>query len=86
MNATVTRRIATAVTGPAVLAAVLSGAVALGAPARAETAAKAQTCTAVKVVATPVSVTNLLTRPGQLDAVQAPPRRGVPVISCLEGN
>lgn len=86
MNATLTRRVATALTGPTLLAALLGGAVALGTPARAETAPRTQSCIPVKVVANPVSVTNLLTRPGQLNAIQAPPRHSTPVSSCLESD
>ena len=84
MNVTFARRIATALTGSAVLAGLLGGAVALGAPAQAQPANEARYCVAVKVVATPVGVTSLLTRPGQLNAAQAPPRPADPVASCLQ--
>jgi hypothetical protein len=45
MNTTITRRIVTALSGPAIAAGILAGGLALGAPAQAQTpAANATTC------------------------------------------
>lgn len=81
-----TNNIRAILAGSAIAAGLLGGAVAGVAPAQANAAPATRTCVAVKVVATPASVTSLLTRPGQLDAAQAPPRASTPVTSCLNND
>lgn len=85
MNTSLTRRIATAIAGPAVIAGVLGGALALGAPANAAPPIETSTCTTAKTITSPVNMTNLLTRPGQFDAAIAA-MRAEPPTSCLEAN
>ncbi len=78
-----TRRIAAVLAGPAVIAGVLGGALALGSPANAAPAASNEaTCTTAKVVASPSSLSSLLTRPGQLNNAQAN-REPVTATSCV---
>lgn len=84
MNTTITRRIATALAGPAVVAAVLGGALALGAPAGALPAIDKATCTTSQVTAASPADTSLLTRPGQLTAARGPNPAPVKATSCVE--
>ena len=79
-----TRRIATLLAGPAVVAGVLGGALALCAPANAQPALDKPTCTTSKVTAASPADTALLTRPGQLAAVRGPSPAPVTATSCLE--
>lgn len=79
MNA-ITRRIATALAGPAIATGFLAGAIALGAPANAEP--QGTLCYTAKVTAESPDVTSLLTRPGQLDAANAA-QSAVSAISCI---
>jgi hypothetical protein len=50
MNTTVTRRIVTALTGPAIAAGILAGGLALGAPAQAQTTVGTATCVTAPVL------------------------------------
>ena len=75
------RRIAAAVAGPAVIAGVLSGALALGAPASAQPVTSQSACTTAKVVATAPS-TSILTRAGQLNGTDDE-RQPVTATSCI---
>lgn len=84
MNASLTRRIATALAGPAVIAAVLGAALVQGSPANAAPAADKATCTTARVSATSPNVSALLTRPGQISAVRGPNPAPVSATSCIE--
>lgn len=84
MNTTITRRIATALAGPAVIAGVLGGALTLSATAGAAPALDKTTCVTAQVTAASPSQTALLTRPGQLAAVRGPNPAPVSATSCVE--
>lgn len=85
MNATLPRRIVIALAGPAVMAGVLGGALALGAPAGAQPAVTEKTCTTAQVSAASPNISALLTRPGQISAVRGPNPAPVSATSCI-GN
>ncbi len=77
MTSTITRRIVTAVTGPAVAAGILAGALAVGAPAQAQAGTGTATSTATTCVSAPVSgmapnLLNPLTRAAQVATYEAP--------------
>ena len=80
----ITRRIASALAGSAVAAGVLSGALALSAPANAQPAISKATCATSKVTAASPADASLLTRPGQLAAVRGPNPPPVSATSCIE--
>lgn len=82
MNTIFARRIVTALAGPAVVAGVLGGALALGAPANAKPVTNEASCSTAKVAATPPSVNALLTRAGQLNVVDTN-RQPVIATSCI---
>ena len=84
MTSTLARRIATVLAGPAVVAAVLGGALALGAPAGAQPAIDKATCTTSQVTAASPADTSLLTRPGQLATVRGPNPAPVKATSCVK--
>lgn len=72
MISSLTRRIVTALTGPAVAAGVLAGGLALGAPAQAQPAlSMTTTCVTAPVRGMAPTMFNPLTRPAQVAAYEA---------------
>lgn len=82
MNTTVTRRIVTALTGPAIAAGILAGGLALGAPAQAQTTGTA-TCVTAPVLGTSPNMLNPLTRAAQVATYDAASQSTVAAVSCL---
>lgn len=85
MTTNVTRRIVTALTGPAVAAGILAGGLALGAPAKAEPSLSMTTpcvTAAVRGMAAP-NMFNPLTRPAQVAAYEAPSVPTPAATSCI---
>lgn len=76
-----TRRIAAALAGPAVIAGVLGGALALGAPANAQPVKNDANCSTSRVAAAPPNTAAFLTRAGQLNVVES--REPVTATSCI---
>ena len=81
MNIITIRRIATALAGPAVVAGVLGGALAMGAPANAQPVKNDANCSTSKVVAAPPNTSAFLTRAGQVNVVES--REPVTATSCI---
>ena len=81
MNTTFSRRIAAALAGPAVLAGVLGGALALGAPASAQPATYPSSCTIAKVQGVPQNNTSALTRAGQVNIEEGVPQNNTSVLT-----
>ncbi len=71
MNTTFSRRIAAALAGPAVVAGVLGGALALGAPANAQPATNHSSCIIAQVEGVPQNNTSALTRAGQVNIAES---------------
>lgn len=85
MNTTVTRRIVTALTGPAIAAGILAGGLALGAPAQAQAQATVgtATCVTAPVLGTSPNMLNPLTRAAQVATYDAARQPTVAAVSCL---
>jgi hypothetical protein len=83
MNANITRRIATALTGPAIAAGILAGGLALGAPAQAQAAMGTATCVTAPVPGTSPNMLNPLTRAAQVATYDSITQPTVAAVSCL---
>jgi hypothetical protein len=83
MNTTVTRRIVTALTGPAIAAGILAGGLALGAPAQAQTTVGTATCVTAPVLGKSPNMLNPLTRAAQVATYDAASQSTVAAVSCL---
>jgi hypothetical protein len=82
MSITITRRIVTALTGPAIAAGILAGGLALGAPAQAQTTAAA-TCVTAPVLGSAPTMLNPLTRAAQVATYDSITQPTVAAVSCL---
>jgi hypothetical protein len=84
MNTTITRRIVTALSGPAIAAGILAGGLAFGAPAQAQTpAANATTCVTAPVLGSAPDLLNPLTRAAQVATYEFINQPTVAAVSCL---
>lgn len=84
MTTNITRRIVTAVTGPAVAAGILAGGLALGAPAQAQPSlSMTTTCVTAPVRGMAPNMFNPLTRPAQVAAYEAPSVPTPAATSCI---
>ncbi len=83
MSTTVTRRIVTALTGPAIAAGILAGGLALGAPAQAQVTMGTATCVTAPVLGTSPNMLNPLTRAAQVAPYDSATQPTVAAVSCL---
>jgi len=83
MGTTITRRIVTALTGPAIAAGILAGGLALGAPAQAQATMGTATCVTAPVLGTSPNMLNPLTRAAQVATYDAATQPTVAAVSCL---
>jgi hypothetical protein len=83
MNANITRRIVTALTGPAIAAGILAGGLALGAPAQAQATMGTATCVTAPVLGTSPNMLNPLTRAAQVATYDSITQPKVAAVSCL---
>jgi hypothetical protein len=83
MNTTITRRIITALTGPAFAAAVLAGGLSLSAPAAAQAGTSTSTCVTAPVSGSAANTLNPLTRAAQVAAYDAPGQPTAAASSCI---
>jgi hypothetical protein len=83
MTTTITRRIITALTGPAFAAAVLAGGLSVSAPASAQAGSGTTTCVTAPVSGTAPNMLNPLTRAAQVAAYDAPSQPNPAASSCI---
>lgn len=84
MNANITRRIVTALTGSAFAAGIMAGGLALGAPAQAQpSTGSAATCVTAPVSGMTPTKLNPLTRAAQVAAYDAPSQPIAVASSCI---